>query len=236
MNKYNMIEYLDWDSSHFGIKVGNLFLNERVVPDLTSIINQAKSEDYDLVYLKGATISEENLSDSVVLADKKMIYLKEISREETTPDSHVTSWLNHSLDVDLLSLALQSGSYSRYYTDKRMPLHIFLTLYQTWISNSLNGTIATDVLVYKHDNNIVGLLSYKIKQDRVVIGLVDVDRKMKGKGIGRKMMQTLFSLFPIGTKVEVATQKDNVEACRFYERNGFGIESVTNIYHIWINK
>jgi ribosomal protein S18 acetylase RimI-like enzyme len=34
--------------------------------------------------------------------------------------------------------------------------------------------------------------------------------------------------------VEVATQKANEGACRFYNAIGFEIKSIVNVYHLWI--
>lgn len=230
-----MIEIAQWDTEHFGIKVGSLIPDGNVSKEtLDKEITSAKAEGYDLLYLKGCKLQEDCLSDRVILADEKVVY----SLTKHTDDYHkcdkVVSYLNKELDVKLLTLALQSGGHSRYYTDKNMPVSVYITLYRIWIKNSLNGSIATDVLVYLDGNEVLGLLTYKLNDKKAVIGLVDVDNSSKGKGIGSKLMHTFLSVLPYGTKVEVATQKSNSVACHYYEKNGFNIDCITNIYHIWI--
>jgi dTDP-4-amino-4,6-dideoxy-D-galactose acyltransferase len=34
--------------------------------------------------------------------------------------------------------------------------------------------------------------------------------------------------------LDVATQLNNADACKFYERLGFNITRTENIYHIWL--
>ena len=231
------IKYLEWDTTHFGIKVGELQMDLPITKDeLKRVRIDALQEGYDLLYLRGVTLPDSLLSDNIILADQKVVYTKIVDEvcSEIQNNPKVVSWINHDIDVQLLSLALQSGGHSRYYLDKRMPIHAFVSLYRAWIEDSLKGSIATDVLVYRDDSTIYGLLTYKQEKDIVEIGLIDVDYSMLGRGIGSSLMQSMFSRIPQGTKIEVATQKCNTAACRYYEKNGFEIRNITNIYHIWI--
>lgn len=231
-----MIQIAQWDTDNFGMKVGNLILED--VPSRETFnteIEEAQKQKYDLLYLKGICLPESYLNENVILADEKVIYSQIINGTKFTSDEHVESYLHKGLDVKLLLLALQSGAHSRFIMDKRIPLYVYLTLYQIWITNSLNGSIATDVLIYKEDKDILGLLTYKITDSCVTIGLVDVDNSTTGKGVGTKLMQTFLSKFPEGTRIEVATQNGNKRACHYYEKNGYKVDSITNIYHIWIN-
>jgi len=230
-----MIDLVKWDTEHFGIKVGELKFN--CLPSHENLLKEmatAKSEGYDVLYLKGLILPESYLDENIVLADEKVLYTQRIEDKKHISDEHVVSILHHELDARLLSLALQSGGYSRYFTDKRFKLNVFLNLYETWIRNSLNGTIANDVIAYMEDGRVDGFITYKIVGNKVTIGLVDVDNAVTGKGIGSKLMQSFLSLFPIGTEIEVATQFANRVGCHFYEKNGFSVESVTNIYHLWL--
>lgn len=227
------IKYLEWDSSHFGIKVGELSLATYDSSSLDCAISQAKLNDYDLLYLKGVSLPHELLSNRLILADQKVIFSK-INSNCFSSDGNIVSWRNHQLDCNLLSLVFQSGGYSRYYTDKNMPIHVFLNLYKTWILDSLNGCIATDVLVYKQEGSILGFLTFKETDNLVTVGLISVDYQKRGKGIGMKLMNSLFSRIPKGKRIEVATQNVNTNACHFYEKCGFIEDSITNIYHIWI--
>lgn len=232
-----MIELVKWDTENLGIKVGNLRWDEAI--DATVLrreMAKAQSEGYDLLYLKGIELPEDCLFDNVVLADEKMEYTQTISDNRTTfqLDCQVISILNHPLTEELLQLSYESGKYSRYHLDKNMSSSVFETLYGLWIKRSLNGEIATDVLGYVDNGKILGILTYRQEDNEVTIGIIAVGPKASGQGIGTKLMQSFLASLPVDTKVNVATQKCNEIACHYYEKNGFHVEDVTNIYHIWL--
>lgn len=230
-----MIQLAQWDTDHFGMKIGDLVIDGEINKEVFEHeILLARNEGYKLLYLKDVTLPPDCLSQNVFLADRKVTYVKKLASESNYNNLKVVSGLNRPLDANLLSIALQSGGHSRYYLDKKFPISAFLTLYYQWIQKSLDGTLATDVLLYEIDNVPQGLITYKQLDDKVSIGLVAVDVKYKGKGIGSDLMRALFSILKPGITVEVATQQDNSEACHFYEKNGFSVESVYNIYHIWL--
>lgn len=230
------IQYLPWDSETFGFKVGNLLCTGSIkVEDLHQIVLKSHDDKYKLLYCKDVSLPNAALSDCFFLADEKVVYRTAISESSCFVSDSVKSVLHQPLNNDLLLLALQSGGHSRYYLDKNMPIHAFLTLYSKWIQNSLDGSIASDVLAYQAYGKNVGLLTYKYSNDVATIGLIAVDYAYADRGIGSKLLSHLFSLFPHGTIVEVATQKRNVGACYFYEKNGFYREHIQNIYHIWVD-
>ena len=230
------IEYLSWDSETFGFKVGNLLCSEPIeVEDLHQVVLKSRDDKYELLYCKDVSVPDAALSDNFFLADEKIVYRTVISESSYCISDSVKSVLHQPLNNDLLLLALQSGGHSRYYLDKNMPIHVFLSLYSKWVQNSLDGSVASDVLAYEVNGKNVGILTYKRSDDVVTIGLIAVDYAYSGKGIGSKLLGHMFSLFPQGTIVEVATQKRNAGACHFYEKNGFFRAHIQNIYHIWVD-
>lgn len=231
------INYLSWDTDVFGFKVGllNDCLENKDV-DFDKVISKAKEEDYSLLYYKNPAISDVLQSKGIKPVDEKVTYKKVIDSHDVNESWPISSVLHQPLQNDLLLLALQSGAHSRYYLDKKMPIHVYLSLYTAWIKNSLDGSIATDVLAYQVDGRNVGLITYKYTDNVVTIGLLVVDYSSADNGIGSKLIRQLCSLFPEGTVIEVATQKKNTGACRFYEKNGFKVDSVQDIYHIWVDE
>lgn len=141
-----MITLASWDTEHFDIKVGNLTLEAPVTEvALHQAVAQATTEGYDLLYLKDVTLEQEWLNDRWLLADEKVVYTQIFSSISDTP-SEVHSLLHHELTDDLLALSYESGKFSRYKLDKRLPATVFANLYHAWIEKSLTGQIADDVL------------------------------------------------------------------------------------------
>ena len=229
-----MITLVEWDSENLGIKVGNLFTDGNLSKEwFEEEISEAKRMQYDLLYLKGVSLPENLLSENIFLADEKVVYSLTIN-SVTSFDDHCYSIINSGITAEILSLAYESGKFSRFKVDEKLSRHVFNTLYKLWIVRSLNGEIATDVLGYMEEGHCKGILTYKVKEGVVEIGLVAVTPDMAGKGIGSKLMQSFLSRFEQGTRIEVATQKRNEVACHFYEKNGFTVDYTTKIYHVWI--
>lgn len=231
-----MVELAKWDTDNFGFKTGNLYIAEEIDADVFSKeLENAKRCGYKLLYLKGVDVPKQCLSENVRLVDEKVVYSKlNTHRLSSETNSNVVSILGEEMTEGLFGLACLSGKYSRYRLDEKLPLKVFPTLYRLWMERSLNGTVATDVFAYREQGQTLGMLTWKLDGDTVHIGLVATAEKVGRKGIGTALMTSLFQRVGEGVKISVATQKANVPACLFYEKNGFSVESSTKIYHIWI--
>lgn len=105
-----MIVPARWDTDNFYIKVGNLIaeggLNKSF---LLREMAHAREEHYDLLYLKGVNLPCDCLSENVILADEKVVYVQVNSGRETpVDDERVASALNSPLTEELLQLSYES--------------------------------------------------------------------------------------------------------------------------------
>jgi dTDP-4-amino-4,6-dideoxy-D-galactose acyltransferase len=164
------------------------------------------------------------------LADEKIIYTRRILKPEK-PSHELESVSDFT--SDLLELALLSGEHSRFRLDPVLS-HRFRDLYEEWLRKSLDRRIADEVFSFQGDeNHSKGFITLKAHPDSVVVGLIAVDPEEQGKNIGSSLMRSTENwAFERGLEnVNVATQKRNSGACRFYERNGYHIDSIQYIYH-----
>ncbi|TAH29456.1 MAG: GNAT family N-acetyltransferase [Cytophagales bacterium] len=231
-----MIELLTWDSDFFGYKVGKVI---DFSTDIEEIISFAKKENYRLLY---AFISENNdflakkyTTNKGVLVDEKITFLQNIPTIKIENDL-TSTYESEIIDEKLLKIGLQSGIYSRFNVDKNFKNKEFERLYRIWIKNSVQKLIAEKVIIQKIDNNIVGLLTLGIKNNKADIGILAVDENFRGRKIGKNLVLRVFEESKkIGQKqIQVVTQKANENACNFYQKMGFEIEKTENIYHFWI--
>lgn len=88
----------------------------------------------------------------------------------------------------------------------------------------------------KRNNKKVAMLTLKEKSEAMQIGLISTSIESQGKGYGKQLInRTKQTAFELGLKyIEVPTQYDNKQACRFYEACGFDVKSISNIYHFWL--
>ena len=229
------IDRLDWDSTFFGLRIGRVTIN--TIEDGCLLASQYSTikKDYDLLYVfapHGFSFS----ASGARLIDEKVTYT--LHDNHTTPqDSNIILWDSQwGVTDDLRHLALVSGEYSRFKLDDRLPNGSYERLYSRWIEQSVNHAIATDVFCYLMDGVPKGLVTLNHKNGIGDIGLVAVHEDYHYRGIGTTLMQHAIH-YPKEKniqKLSVVTQLANVPACRLYEKNGFTIESISDVWHWWL--
>jgi len=235
-----MIEPVDWDSSFFGLRIGKLrvdqFLSDQ---EVLSILRT--SNDFDLIYVfSDAPLSIPKMEKRCKLVDEKVKFkydwLNQVKEPLTKFDSlQIKEFEGLSPSKKLIDLALQSGTYSRFYTDRQFPSQTYVNLYTEWIARSVDKTIADKTIVAVEREEPSGFITYKIRESKLAIGLFAVDATSRGKGIGQRLIWFVLDEAAKSNTIEVTveTQRKNQIACSFYERMGFVMTQATNIYHFW---
>jgi dTDP-4-amino-4,6-dideoxy-D-galactose acyltransferase len=223
-----MIVEKKWDSDFFNFKIGEInFIDCKDHSNFTDyeLLYVVSDEDFDLI-INGFSNS---FSEQKVKFHKK---LSEISKINENVFSH--SEIEYNIQ-NIYQLAYESGKQSRFLLDKNFGIEKFKELYRLWIDNSISKTFADDVLLYKSNEEVVGLLTYKITDDKATIGLISVSNEQQGKGIGGillKHLETVLYQKKI-TSLIIPTQFENKQACNFYHKQGYSIFDNTFIKHYW---
>ena len=236
MNSF--IEKLDWDSNFFNIKIcriNDVISNSN---ELTEALKKIKKLDIDLAYYSSPIplIKFQNFSllYNINLVNKKVTYSKKIIGNVSFAES-VTEFKSDYPTDKLIELAIESGRYSRFNIDKKIPRSKFEELYKEWIINSVNKKLAKEVFIYQENEIIAGFVTLGEKKSRAEIGIIAVDNNYRGKGIGKSLMFAAENWFA-GKKyneIRVVTQGDNLPACRLYESCGYKTDNVEYFYHLW---
>jgi len=233
------IEYCIWDSGFFNKKIGKIEYEKSLEGDLIRLLQTAKEDGYQLIYVFGD--EETFVPDAVLnqfngrLVDRKCLYSKTINTGDSF-ESNAIEYELTELTHDLESLALLSGTHSRFRLDKGFDNADFERLYAIWINRSLKKEIADKIFVVAESDIVMGMITLKINEDVGHIGLCAVSEAAQGKGYGGNLIKACVNEL-VSKKVyqlEVPTQMDNRSACRFYEKCGFSIKSITNTYHFWL--
>ena len=233
---YAMIHRLDWDSDFFGLRIAKVEVTTQNEVDLLQDQYVSLKNEFDLIYV----FAQNQIlltAGRPQLVDQKVVYTTSILGS-CNSDSHIVEYIQKTVSEDLLNLALASGLYSRFRIDRYFPKNSYERLYTRWIEQSVAHKIASEVFCYMVDEIPRGLVT--LRRDGVTgdIGLVATDEKYRGLGIGKAMMNYVKDyMFYCGCKkLSVATQLHNIAACNLYESAGFHKESLTNIWHWWLNK
>ena len=241
MNKPFKIEYLEWDSVFFGLKIGRIsrLISINELSYLNDLLLHAKQDNYELIYLvsgRDIIIVPSMLKTlKIILVDKKVIF-EEKTNQKLYNYFNVEEYQNSNSTSELDELACLAGEYSRFRYDPNFKDSEYTRLYKEWMKNSTNKSIADRVYVIKYRREIIAMLTIKRNSSQGTIGLISVDTANQGKGYGKQLIEAAKKyLYDHGLfNIRVATQLYNKSACAFYKSCGFTIKSINNIYHIWL--
>jgi GNAT superfamily N-acetyltransferase len=137
----------------------------------------------------------------------------------------------------LRAIARSSHGITRFYADPRFPDDRCNDLYATWIDRSLDGW-AQAVLVADAEGGPSGYVSVHLDGDQGSIGLIAVDKRARGRGLGEALSRGAVGWCARegATSVSVVTQGRNAAALRTFERAGFRAQSVGIWFHKWYER
>lgn len=229
------VKKLDWDSKFFGLRIGRAVVSAEEDADALAGQKEMLKDNYDLIYVF-ANHGLAFRSPSAKLIDKKVVYVLR-NNSQAEYNKNVIIWNGgRGVTEELLHLALVSGKYSRFKLDEDFPAGSYEHLYTHWIEQSVNRTIATEVFCYMIDNEPKGLVTLERKDGVGTIGLVAIHEECQNRGIGSLMMRHVIKFAQQSgcEQLSVATQFNNLPACKLYEKIGFIIDSVTDVWHWWM--
>jgi len=231
---------LDWDSTLFGFPVARLHVEAITPQRMPRALDDLRAAGVRLVYMTVPPAMNESASLLLAAGARSMgtrrVYHKAVPSE---PHAVVAeSWLGQPSTPELESLALDSGTDSRFKRDPLVPVGIFETLYRTWMRRSLSGEIAADVLVWREDQRLAGMVTVAAPnaEGTVTIGLVAVGEEYRRRGVGRALMRAVdaWAATRGATTVAVVTQGGNHAACGLYSGCGYALETEESAFHLWL--
>lgn len=213
---------LEWDSAFFGLNVYRIDYNKEV----------------NITYSNGLTylFSSESINKlSNSLQDVKITFKRPVKFNNKICIENIETYNLNYVENELRDLAIQSGHFSRFKKDKKIPLFKYEELYNLWIQNSVSKKIADETFIILINNKIAGFITVKIIKQICKIGLIAVNKKYRGLGFGKKLMSNVekWALDNYCDTIEVETQLDNNVAYQFYKSIGFKESKREYIYHIW---
>jgi len=236
-------EILQWDSDFFGFKVARITSSGLSSRELVLMLKKLKGNNVKLVYWacdSEHVPPEKTVQDHGGLCVNERVtygvYLPGLNLEKYPPPFIVDEFTDSKASPQLEKLAVLSGRYSRFNLDPNIPPHKFKEMYLLWINQSINGSMADHVFVVKINNLIRGMVTVSIQNEIGRIGLLSVDPDARSRRVGTTLVRFAQNWYiSQGCKTaKVVTQKENVQACRLYEKCNYIEEITKNYYHFWL--
>lgn len=254
------IEYLEWDSNHFGFKVAkidNLYSSfdyvESLPPKrelLTEIVQFAKDKGIKLLTCRVDTsdLSTVHLLEAFgfKIVDILVIFLCDVQEHisngrEGNKEIKIESF-RHSHLANIKRIASQSFLNSRLYSDKNIPKPKADAFYEKLVESFVEQNGNT-VLVARMGNRIAGFvvgvkdekLSRYLSKDLGYLWLIAVAENFTGRGVGSVLIREFLDAFSRKVcLIEIGTQINNYTALRLYQRNNFKVVSSLITFHKWL--
>lgn len=228
------VHVLDWDSQFFGMRVAHVRVDRTM--DQAYLSRCLEQCDADVIYVFLPSHLESEYVFAIKKAfgicyDHKVTYAKMVNLNEAKGDSFVMQVTEES--DELLRLAYASGHLSRFYCDPLFRPY-FKSLYCEWIRKALRDT-DSKVFAIMDSGRMNGMATVSVSEGVGRIGLLAVDEKCRGQGLGLRLLKqcdAYFRSLRVHTCI-VVTQKNNVAACRLYEKNDYKEVEEVEVWHVW---
>lgn len=231
---------LDWDTNFFGFKVAAIEQNFLKEGKDSGILQQLLDKDVMLsYYFSDSPLDIENFSEyfDVLLVDEKVPLIKRLNTKAITHPK-ISLYDKDAAEEKLIKLALRAGEQSRFNLDPNIPKSKFEELFKIWIEKSVRKEIATDVLVYKENSEIVGFITVQVKDGKPYASLMAVQNEYEGRGVSFALMNAVEDILTSRGYLDVysSTQANNRKALLIYSRHGMELQKPVYVYHIWNKK
>jgi dTDP-4-amino-4,6-dideoxy-D-galactose acyltransferase len=231
--------FLDWDSAHFGLRIGQVTEGRFDEPLAREAADWANFSAIDCMYLRldeGDAASIRHAGNSGWRFVDTRVTLRAELREAVRGSADLREARDEDIPY-LKQLARRSHTKSRFYADGNFPQRACDELYAAWIERSvLDREFAGAVLVpLIEGDQPAGYITCAMQDGAGVIGLIAIDEKARGQGLGQSLLKESSHWFQAqgARTVSVVTQGSNIPALRMYARHQFAIESVELWFHWW---
>ena len=244
-------QVLEFDTHLAGFKIARILPSRLDELALSNLLAELKQQDVHLVYWLAdgddVKTNQAAANNHGFLASQHVTYLVDLVSLNFDEKEFVTIYpalqkypvefyQDNQVSPELEQLALAAGSYSHFKMDPKFPQELFFKIYHEWIKNSVNKSIARDIIAIKDQDKVVAMTTLGVKNNRGDIGLLAVAANFRGKNFGTRIV-TAAQLYFISqgfTLAQVVTQVVNAPARCLYEKCGFKPEKFENFYHFWL--
>jgi len=230
-----------WDSRFWGFPVGRLHSDKLTKEVAENAVRWCVDHKVRCLYFAAAGTCGETLK---LAADHGFRFVDVRIDMETAPRAAppkaATDFIFReagAADVAAMeSLARSAHEDTRFFKDTSFDVEKAADLYALWIARDFRDHTVFAAVSALQPERVLGYLSASdIDTKTGRIGLVAVSAEVRGRGVGRHLVDYALAWYRSRglERVRVATQGTNVSALRLYEGCGFKVMDVKLWFHRW---
>ncbi|MDA8612564.1 GNAT family N-acetyltransferase [Candidatus Pelagibacter bacterium] len=156
-----------------------------------------------------------------------------LSKELVLKNNFNIRFANSSDEMQIRLIAKNAFKHSRFYRDPYISNEIACKIKEEWVGNFFLGKRGKWMIVVEEDSHIKGFLQLVCKsKDTIVIDLIAIDEKNRGKGLAKDMISFAYvNCLKKKGIIEVGTQIANTSSIKFYSKIGFNMNSASYVLH-----
>jgi len=249
----SMMKWLDFDTQVLGIPTSRA-LNVSTPKDLERVLEHAKSEGVHLLCMSlneghplEVVAEPHRVCTKVTYTNSTSAMIKVLQKVACNKDAalSVKEFVSEdTISSELIELAVNTGTHSRFQKDPRLGREKLINMYETWLRNSANR-VAADYMVVatvceRHGEKVVGYITCTIKECEGHtfgdISLMACSQEYKNLRVNWHLLHSAVEWFDSKgiDRVESSTHETN-RACRaMFEIVGMQVSGKSHDYHIWV--
>ena len=157
-----------------------------------------------------------------------------LSKKITLPKNLNLRFAKPKDESGVRSIAKKAFTYSRFYKDPNISKKSAFKIKEEWAGNFFSGKRGKWMVVIEDKSKILGFLQLIKKNiNTIIIDLIAVDEKSRGKGLAKNMILYAYKhCLSKHCNIEVGTQITNIPSITLYTKLGFNINSAYYVLHM----
>ncbi len=239
-----MIDHLEWDSGHFGIRIGAVAGPVRSSAELEEFIDEFHGCHEELVYAFLPLSRMDLISSILRMKGARLVDVRaemELDLQGKMQFGDIPGNLvfgrarraDAGESAELASRCFRGGT--RFYRDPGIDNGLCDLLYGTWAERDILSGEDT-CLICRGEEGLIGFCTAAACDGgEARLGLIGVSPEARGRGVGIGLLGSAARILLDNgcRKLAAATQLDNTGAMRMYGRAGFLLRDATAVVHLW---
>ena len=178
---------------------------------------------------------------------KKLIFLQKLgfyivdtnvqlsfSNKKKSSNNSLLRFAEMTDEIGVRALAKKAFTQSRFYKDPKISNKIACKIKEEWARNFFLGKRGNWMVIAEKNSKLIGFLQLLKKNSKtVVIDLIAIDSKRRGKGLAKEMILYAYkNCLKKNGIIKVGTQIDNISSIKLYSKLNFNIYSASYVLHM----